>query len=150
MSATSGLWLRGSNRGRGQTRAGVRSRGGKAVGRSSQPVHEESNTDGTSVEVPRGPRASLGATARGGRQAPSTKGNVPQQQLKRPSDHNDSRNKSRRNPVSLNAAIQSHAGKFAKSRDASWRNPPFGDPQVYNKQMNELYSTVCIRCPCAY
>ena len=147
MSAPSGLWTRSSNRGRGLTRAGVRSRGSKAVARSSQPIHQESVTNGSGVEAQRGPRASNGTMARGGRKTPSTKNNVSQQQLKRPSDHNDGRNKSRRSPASLNAAIHSHAGKVAKPRDASWRHPPFEDPQLYNKQMNELYSTVCIRCP---
>ena len=145
MSAPPGPRARSSSRGRALSRTGLGLRGTGNGVRTAQPV-QRTVIPGTRVEA-RGCRGtSPDATASEGRQTPAraTTDNAFQQHLIRTPDQKQTRNKSWRIPSSLNAAFRSHAGKVASSRTASWRNPPFTDPQLYSQNMNDLYQTVCI------
>lgn len=148
MSAPVGPQSRSTSRGRGPSRASLRSRGSKVgagVGLSTQTAAMY-GAKGESRGVP---RTASGAVTRGGRRSPlaATRNNEPQQHIKRPPKENYVPTKSWKNPNSLNAAFQSHAGKVTNSRNANWRNPPFADIQLYNKRMNDLYQTVRIEAP---
>ena len=67
--------------------------------------------------------------------------------LKPPPTQNRPRNKTWRNPASLNAAFQSHAGRITDSNTARWRTPPYDDSRTYQKQMTELFQTVRLPLP---
>ena len=131
MLASSDPRPRGNNTRLGPSRTVARNRGVRSGARNA----------GTSRLAPRSARgASRGASAN---IVASVRGNGPQQRLPRLSDQTDVHNKAWKSSSSLDAAFRSHAGKVATSRKAAWRHPPFADPQLYNKQMNDLYQTVC-------
>ena len=140
-----------NSRGRGPLRASLGSRKTQNHVGDVQEAHGRLS-NGTRGQTRGSRRTSSGAAARGGRQTtpPSIRGNTSHQGLKRPPSQTRVQNRTWKNPASLSAAFQSHAGKVANSRYASWRNPPFVDLSLYNKQMNDLYQTVSIRLPCAY
>jgi hypothetical protein len=168
MSAPQGPRASNNSRGQSQTRTRPRtdvfSRGGAVRRNFSPPSQDISMGDApsgqqSSTERPRGERGARRQTSprrtrgesRGARGAgryaslgPS-RGDRSQQNFKPPPSEYKIRNKKWVNPTSLNASIQSHAGKIADPRKASWRNRSF-DP-AYRKQIDDLYQTVCIFFP---
>lgn len=117
MSAPQGLRSRSGSRGRGNPRAGFRTRAAAHGGRERQPVK----------------RASTNPTTR-----------ESSHHLKSPPDQNLHHNKSSRSPSSLSSAFQSHAGNTPKPSSESWRNPSVEDSRTYKQRMSDLYQTVRI------
>lgn len=157
---------RSSSRGNGPLRGSVRSSGVR-LGTGDRPPPRGPALNGTRGEA-RGARRTSPSATRGdgqaGRQTSpgrsrgdgrlerhtspgETRTRGSQRHLKPPPVQTNDRHKPWRNPASLNADFQSHAGKVTNSKTASWRNPPFEDLRVYNRQMNDLFQTVCVFSP---
>ena len=131
-------------RGRGTFHAGLRSRGSQSGSKSGLSMRG-GLVGGTKGEGRGSRQLSSENKSQGARHTSPG----PQPQLKPPPNKSRARNETWRNPASVNTAIQRHAGRLSSSHDAGWRNPPFDNLQVYNKQMTELYQTVCVHHPCA-
>lgn len=112
-----------------------RARGERGVRRHTSPRGARGESRGAKREGWTGRQTSPGAAGEDGSQ----------HRLKPVPHQNNFRNQSWVNPTAVNAAFQSHAGKPADSRRASWRNPPFDDS--YRAKIEDLYQTVCIFFP---
>ena len=143
MSALSRPHSRGSSRGRGSLRAGVRSRAsrvGIAAEHNIQDMASRAMQSGLKDDrrgapnvMTRGSRHTSSAPTRLAESKPHTQRSLSQIQKS---------NKTQKSTSPLNAAFHSHAGKAMDSLNASWRNPPFADTHLYSKQMNDLYQMV--------
>ncbi|KAL6712779.1 actin cytoskeleton and mitosis protein [Lecanora helva] len=144
MSAPSSLRAGNSDRGRRPTRASLRARGSRHSGGGPHTNHQGSSAKATDVSEARGGRRTSALTASRGRSSSSTaiRGNSSQQHHNRPPSQNDRHSNVRRNSASPNAAFQSQVGKAAHTRNATGRNGPFEDPQLYTKRIDDSYSTL--------
>ena len=145
MPAPSNQRSTSNSRGRRSFRTGLGSRKTRNDVASGQEAHARVS-NAIRARTSSGRRSSLGTAPWEGQQTtlPPTRGSTFHQHLKRPHNQTRDQDEKWKNPASLNAAFQSHAGKVANSREASWRISPFDDPPLYIKQMNDYYQNVCV------